>query len=510
MRTLHINTDPDGNAPRSVTLPSIWGDNVAQALAELSPTDKGPLKLSSEAARWIDFIESSICLSHQNTAPLSNTPTTSPGRSLAGLLLMQHMAPNKALWQRDSENPYGFTLKLSSFVQENIFSLEQFVSCLELACESLRNLYKSSLKNQNNELPLFGETSSKAPQITVEKAGHILFTDLDACLAALGLDYDSDDARDFSAALLSLSRTLLYAGTAQHIPPLCHRDFPEFEEIAIASVTKYASQTDLPIIELGFSSPNPIDALLNVEACGLAPIFSFTDEEGCLRASTLHRLAQRKLSPEKALALTLTGTQPLPQPLPQAHLHMYEALAPFLDIHPTRPEIEGENISSSLERGIKRPLPARQKGFTQQASIGGHRLFMRTSEFSDGTLASLSLTPQKETAFTRGLMESLGQSVSIGLQYGAPLEAYITQFAYTNFGPCGTVEGDPSTLYASSMLDYVFRTLSETYLQHHMPDAPNMMAEEKPQTSMLPFQAEPALKHIITTKKTKRRLRLVG
>lgn len=525
MRTLQINTDYDGNALRSVTLPILWGDDVARALTEIAPSTLGPIKLSSEAARWIELIEATP--PHPYIKTESSPNHASIGRSLSGLLLMQHMAPNLALWQYQNNQDHthhneelGFVLRLSAFVQEGIFAFEQFVACLELACESLRRLYYAFQHNQNNELPLFDKEASEKctyhnnPSLNnskiLQKAGIISFTDLDACLAALGLDYESDDARDFASALTALSRTILYAGTARPVSPLAYHDFPEFEEIAISSITKYAPHIDLPIIELGYSNPSPIDALLGVEACGLGPIFSLLDNEGHLRSSTLHRLAHRNLTTEKALALALGGIHPLPQPTNDAHIYMYDILAPFLDKRPIKPENNVDNTFSHLERGIKRPLPTRQKGFTQQASIGGHRLFMRTSEFSDGTLAALTLTPVKESPMVRGLMESLAHSVSIGLQYGVPLKAYIEQFAYTNFGPCGVVEGDPDTLYASSMLDYAFRTLSETYLNHHLPDAPSLQNEETLETPMLPFHHNTSLKEVETHRKVKRKLRLVG
>lgn len=462
MRTLQIGTDPDSTILRTVTLPSSWSDDAARALAELTPPHDGPVRLAAEAARWVDMIDA--------TPRLIQTEAEAPsvGRSLSCLLLMRHMAPNMALWQRQPDAQPGFVLRLSAFVQERIFAAEQFVACLELACESLRRLHASRSHERSGNLPLFGEDSGQAE----ETAGIIQLTDLDVMLAALGMDYDSDEARQFATAITALARIVTITGTGKPFPSVKVPLFPALEQICSAIVGSASGESLYSPVMLGFSSPGPVDVLLGVEACGLAPVFSPVDEEGQLRLSTLNRLACRNLTSERALALALSGIPPLPQPEPQAHTNMQESLADFVDYLPPRPEPEIEEAVIRLERGIRRLLPTRQGGFTQRTSIGGHRLFMQTSEFEDGTLGALNLTPSRETPMARGLMECLAQAVSIGLQFGAPLEAYVKQFAYTHFGPCGTVEGDQQTAYATSMLDYAFRTLSEAYLGVRMPDAP--------------------------------------
>lgn len=500
MRTLQISTDPDSTLLRSVTLPSAWGDNTAQALAQLSPTSDGPIRLSSEAARWVDMIDA--------TPPLLGAvkDTPSPGRSLSYLLLMRQMAPNTALWQRQPDEQPGFVLRLSSFVQDGIFSPEHFVACLKLACDSLRRLAAFHHAEQSGELPLFDDQNA---QISPQKpAGILLLTDLDACLAAIGLDYDSHEAQQLARAITHLTRVVAHAGTRTPTSLLSIPEFPEFERVATSMTTAFATRSDLAPIETGFSSPGPTDALLEVESCGLAPIFSLLDDNGHLRPSTLNRLAHKGLTPEKALALALGGTSPLPHTNSQAHAHMQKQLHDLCDYLPPLPEPDTEKLISRLERGVKRRLPMRQGGFSQRASIGGHRLFMRTSEFEDGSLSGLTLSPPRESPMARGLMECLSQAVSIGLQFGTPLEAFVDQFAYTRFGPCGTVEGDPVATYATSMLDYAFRALSEAYLGHHMPDAPTDQAKNEANAPMLPFASDNT--HTTTNPRSKHHLRLVG
>lgn len=475
MRTLQVMTDPDDSALRSVTLPAAWDDEAAQALAQIT-LNGGPVRLAAEAARWVDTIDA--------CPPLPGTPANapSPGRSLSYLLLMQQMAPNTALWQCQPDGTPGFTVRLSSFVQETGFAAEHFVACLRLACDALRRLHAATRIERTGELPLFDLPA----QPEDEAAGLILLTDLDACLAALGLDYDSDDGRNAARALAALTTTVARAGTKLSPPSIPESPLPELR-IAAASAHAAEEGRHFCPIETGFSSPAPSEGLLGVETCGLAPAFSPLREDGHLRASTLARLACRGLTPESALALALAGETPLPPLRPEAQAAMHATLKAVVDFLPAVPEPDLADLQARLARGVRRPLPMRQTGFTQRAAVGGHSLFMRTSEFEDGTLGEISLTPPRESPMARGLMDCLGHAVSIGLQYGAPLEAFVERFAYTRFGPAGTVEGDPSTAYATSMLDYAFRTLSEAYLGEHMPDAPRIEPSSEDPTPMLPF-----------------------
>ncbi|EHH67791.1 TSCPD domain-containing protein [Gluconobacter morbifer] len=475
MRTLRVTTDPDDSTLRAVTLPAAWEDDAAQALAQLTP-GVGPVRLSSEAARWIDTIDT--------CPPLPGSPSgmPSPGRSLSCLLLMRQLAPNAALWQRQPDGTPGFVIRLSSFVQEDGFAPEHYIACLKLACDSLRRLHAATRIERTGELPLF----DLPPDPAHEPAGILLLTDLDACLAAMGLDYDSNDGRNAARALAATATAIARAGTDLPIPAIPASPLPDMRDLTLSALTALDGQKLCPL-ETGFSSPGPSDALLGVEACGLAPVFSPLREDGHLRASTTARLAHRGLTPESALAMALSGEFPLSPPRPEAHMLMHRALEGLVDFLPEVPEPEMANMLARLERGVRRPLPMRQTGFTQRTAVGGHSLFMRTSEFEDGTLGELSLVPTRESPMARGLMECLGQAVSIGLQFGAPLEAFVERFAYTRFGPAGTVEGDPKAAYASSMLDYAFRTLSDAYLGEHMPDAPRIEPDADDPAPMLPF-----------------------
>lgn len=110
-------------------------------------------------------------------------------------------------------------------------------------------------------------------------------------------------------------------------------------------------------------------------------------------------------------------------------------------------------------------LPGRRTGFTQEARIGGHKVFLRTGEYPDGTLGELFLDLAKEGATLRGILGCFAIAVSKGLQYGVPLEEYVDTFTFQTFEPRGIVEGHPNIKMANSIVDYVFRTLGVEYLQ---------------------------------------------
>ena len=112
-------------------------------------------------------------------------------------------------------------------------------------------------------------------------------------------------------------------------------------------------------------------------------------------------------------------------------------------------------------------LPNRRKGYTQKAKIGGHSLFLRTGEYADGTLGEIFLDMHKEGAAFRSLLNSFAIAVSLGLQYGVPLEEYVDAFTFSRFEPNGIVSGHENIKMATSVLDYVFRDLAMTYLKRY-------------------------------------------
>ncbi|HEX6143879.1 MAG TPA: vitamin B12-dependent ribonucleotide reductase [Geminicoccaceae bacterium] len=109
-------------------------------------------------------------------------------------------------------------------------------------------------------------------------------------------------------------------------------------------------------------------------------------------------------------------------------------------------------------------LPNRRKGYTQKAVVGGHKVYLRTGEYEDGQLGEIFIDMHKEGAAFRSLMNSFAIAISVGLQYGVPLEEFVDAFAYTRFEPSGPVQGNDTVKMASSVLDYIFRELAISYL----------------------------------------------
>ncbi|HML06548.1 MAG TPA: adenosylcobalamin-dependent ribonucleoside-diphosphate reductase [Xanthobacteraceae bacterium] len=109
-------------------------------------------------------------------------------------------------------------------------------------------------------------------------------------------------------------------------------------------------------------------------------------------------------------------------------------------------------------------MPDRRKGYTQKAVVGGHKVYLRTGEYDDGRLGEIFIDMHKEGAALRSLLNNFAIAVSLGLQYGVPLEEYVDAFTFTRFEPSGPVQGNDSIKYATSILDYVFRELAVSYL----------------------------------------------
>jgi len=128
------------------------------------------------------------------------------------------------------------------------------------------------------------------------------------------------------------------------------------------------------------------------------------------------------------------------------------------------PELPGMPVSP---RGTRRSLPNRRSGYTQKAKIGGHSVFVRTGEYDDGALGEIFLDMHKEGAAFRSILNSFAIAVSLGLQYGVPLEEYVDAFTFTRFEPNGMVQGHDYIKMSTSVLDYIFRDLAIAYLDRH-------------------------------------------
>ncbi|WP_292085116.1 vitamin B12-dependent ribonucleotide reductase, partial [Mesorhizobium sp.] len=125
-----------------------------------------------------------------------------------------------------------------------------------------------------------------------------------------------------------------------------------------------------------------------------------------------------------------------------------------------------ERVIERLYRDREK-LPNRRKGYTQKAVVGGHKVYLRTGEFDDGRLGEIFIDMHKEGAAFRAMMNNFAIAISLGLQYGVPLDEYVEAFTFTKFEPAGMVQGNDAIKNATSILDYVFRELAVSYLGRH-------------------------------------------
>jgi ribonucleoside-diphosphate reductase alpha chain len=110
-------------------------------------------------------------------------------------------------------------------------------------------------------------------------------------------------------------------------------------------------------------------------------------------------------------------------------------------------------------------MPDRRKGYTQKAVVGGHKVYLRTGEYDDGRLGEIFIDMHKEGAALRSFINNFAIAISLGLQYGVPLDEYVDAFTFTRFEPSGPVQGNDTIKFATSILDYVFRELAVSYLE---------------------------------------------
>jgi ribonucleoside-diphosphate reductase alpha chain len=143
-------------------------------------------------------------------------------------------------------------------------------------------------------------------------------------------------------------------------------------------------------------------------------------------------------------------------------------------------------LKRELSRIVERKqLPSKRRGYTFKAKVGGQPMFVRTGEYGDGTLGEIFLDMAKEGATMRSLMNSFAIAVSVGLQYGVPLEEFVDKFTFTRFEPAGVVE-HPNIKSATSVLDFIFRLLAYEYLDRtdlvHVPDADRLAPADEDNT----------------------------
>jgi len=457
----------DADAPeRALTLPAAWDDRAASALAALAPGE-GRITLPRAADSWIRPI----------AARAREAGDLALADRLHGLLLHRQAAPTMPMWHGSLGTPPGFVLNLPAFHDgAHGFDTAAFTDAVTTAATALR---------------------LNAPNAQHFAVG---ITDLDGLLALLDLDYDSPAARDVARCIAALLRGAADLAFAGNQPDLLSRlprwPMPPPQTVvpalaAAAFVARAAAlrgSASLPCTAI--LPPGPADALLGAETGGIAPSFSPVGPDGVLTRAALARLAAKGMTPEAALARLLSGDPVLAPANLAAHQAMHDAVAPYMHSMPPRP-VAG---AQPMRPPHRRELPARRRGYTQKAAVGGHRVYLRTGEYADGTLGEIHVTLPREGAALRGVMDSFAAAVSLGLQHGVTLQDYVDSFTLTRFGPAGRVDGDPDVGHATSILDYVFRNLAVAYLgrcnvPEGVPDAPDDSAAGSPLLPMdLPAQ----------------------
>ncbi len=484
MRLRTVSAAPDPDRPsRPVTLPASWEDGAAAALSELLPPGRGPAALPEAAELWL--------LPLGRAARAAGLCPDLDDR-LRLLLLRRRAAPDARLWRGEGagQGPARLVLALGAFHAPGE-GLD--VPALAQAAEDL------------------GTALRLLPGAVLCPAG------LDDLLATLGLPYASAEARDVAACVMALLRGRLLvsarrpaaapspdllAGAASPVapagppavewpePPRCV--LPALTEAARAARREALAPADAtapadppsspgsaplppapPLLPL---PPGPAEALLGVESGGIAPAFAPVTAAGGLTRATQDRLAATGRSPEAALAALLSG-EPVLRPAGAAdHAAMVAAVLPFLG--PAAPGVPLPD-AAALAPAVPHPgpaaaphvpLPERHSGMARRVALAGHRVFLRTAEYADGTPGEVCLTLPREGAAARGLADAFAHAMSLGLQHGVPLEAFVEAFAFTAFGPAGAVEGDPAVTRATSIPDYVVRALAAQYLGRTLPE----------------------------------------
>ena len=167
----------------------------------------------------------------------------------------------------------------------------------------------------------------------------------------------------------------------------------------------------------------------------------------------------------KGTAVYRDGSK-LSQPLNSVAIESFKQLEMEDEVvaAPVAPAMKAAEQIIKIIEHKRRALPHRRKGYTQKASIGGHKVYLRTGEYDDGTLGEIFIDMHKEGAAYRSLMNCFAIAISLGLQHGVPLEEFADAFVFTRFEPNGMVTGNKSISMSTSTIDYIFRELAITYL----------------------------------------------
>ena len=188
----------------------------------------------------------------------------------------------------------------------------------------------------------------------------------------------------------------------------------------------------------------------------------------CIDASAWDEHADRTAALEADIALYLRvrdrGEDGAASDRMNAIMELAEDLNAEEDRAITQASLGADSFDETGKPARRTRLPDRRKGYIQKSTVGGHKVYLHTGEFADGALGEIFIDMHKEGAAFRSLMNNFAIAVSLGLQYGVPLDEYVDAFVFTRFEPAGEVTGNDRITKATSILDYIFRELAISYL----------------------------------------------
>ena len=208
----------------------------------------------------------------------------------------------------------------------------------------------------------------------------------------------------------------------------------------------------------------------------------------------LYRESWRRMT--KAIAIYRDGSK-LSQPLSaQSEAELFADMDEEKEAAESAPtRVAQQIVRRIIYQSRRRKLPTRRGGYTQKAVIGGHKAYLRTGEYEDGSLGEIFIDMHKEGAAFRSLMNCFAIAISLGLQHGVPLDEFVDAFVFTRFDPGGAVSGNPHIKMSTSIIDYIFRELAVSYLGRH--DLAQVTPEDlrsdtigRPEAEMPEFDAE--------------------
>ncbi len=295
------------------------------------------------------------------------------------------------------------------------------------------------------------------------------------CSKVLGLDTELMDAPDFDMLkTLGFSRAdidlanlhVCGAMTLEGAPFLKEQHLPVFDcanpcgrigkrALSVASHIHMMAAVQ-PFISGAISKTINMPNNASVKECGESYILSW---KLALKANALYRDGSKLSQPLASQVLAAVDDD-------EEEIEEKLAAAPMTQ----RTTVVTERIVERLVERMSRErekLPQRRKGYTQKAIVGGHKVYLRTGEYEDGRIGEIFIDMHKDGAAFRSLMDAFAIAISMGLQYGVPLDEFVDAFTFTRFEPAGMVIGNDSIKNATSILDYIFRELAVSYLGRH-------------------------------------------